>query len=408
MPIIGKIKEWVAKAKAFVVEWWGKAKAAVMRILYPDGKNYGWKYSKLRPRVLDWYIMKRFIGTFFLALLLIIGIVIIFDISEKIDDFVSNEAPLRAIIFDYYLNFIPYFTNMFSPLFVFITVIFFTSRMAGDTEIIAMLSGGVSFHRMMVPYIVSATIIAVFSLTLSLFVIPKANLIRAEFETKYVHGKAKVITGRNIHYQISPGEFVFVESFSTWNNTAYKFTLERVEDNKLVSKLSAETAVWDSTFNGWNLRKYFIRDYDADLTDKIRSGAKRDTVINLSVSDFYMRKQTVECLSYKQLDELIATQRMRGDDNVKLSLIEKHTRFAMPFSAFILTIMGVALSSKKRRGGMGWNIGIGIALAFAYILFLRFSQMFVFTGVMPPGIAMWIPNILYAGVSGFLYWIAPK
>ncbi|MCD8207948.1 MAG: LptF/LptG family permease, partial [Bacteroidales bacterium] len=292
--------------------------------------------------------------------------------------------------------------------FVFITVIFFTSRMAGDTEIIAMLSGGVSFHRMMVPYIVSAAIIAIFSMTLSLFVIPKANLVRGEFETKYVHGKGKVITGRNIHYQISPGEFVFVESFSTWNNTAYKFTLERIEDNKLVSKLSAETAVWDSTFNGWRLNKYFIRDYSADLTDKIRSGAKKDTVINLTVSDFYMRKQTVECLSYKQLDELIATQRMRGDDNVKLSLIEKHTRFAMPFSAFILTIMGVALSSKKRRGGMGWNIGIGIALAFAYILFLRFSQMFVFTGVMPPGIAMWIPNIIYAFVSGFLYWVAPK
>ncbi len=408
MSIIGKIKEWFGKAKAFVLTWYGKAKTAVGNILFPDGEYLGWKYSKLRPRVLDWYIMRRFIGTFFLALLLIIGIVIIFDISEKIDDFVSNEAPLRAIVFDYYLNFIPYFSNMFSPLFVFITVIFFTSRMAGDTEIIAMLSGGVSFHRMMVPYIVSAAIIAIFSLTLNLFVIPNANLKRNEFETQYVHGKGKVITGRNIHYQISPGEFVFVESFSTWNNTAYKFTLERIEENKLVSKISAETAVWDSTINGWSLRKYFNRDYGADLTDKVRSGARRDTVINLSVSDFYMRKQTVECLSYKQLDELIATQKMRGDDNVKLSLIEKHTRFAMPFSAFILTIMGVALSSKKRRGGMGWNIGIGIALAFAYILFLRFSQMFVFTGVMPPGIAMWIPNILYAGVSGFLYWVAPK
>ncbi len=383
--------------------WWKKLKDS--RFFHPD---IDWKHLDLKPRILDWYIMKKFISTFFMALLLIIGIVIIFDISEKIDDFVSNEAPLKEIIVDYYLNFIPYFMNMFSPLFVFITVIFFTSKMASDTEIIAILSGGVSFHRMMVPYIVSAALIAAFSLTLSLFIIPNANLKRGAFEEKYIHGQSKTITGRNIHYQINPGEFVFVESFSTWNNTAYKFTLEKIEDNKLTSKLTAETAVWDSTFCGWHLKKYFIRDYTDNLEDNVRTGAVLDTVINLTVSDFYMRKHTVETLSYKKLDELIATQRMRGDDNVKLSLIEKHTRFAMPFSAFILTIMGVALSSKKRRGGIGWNIGIGIALAFIYILFLRFSQMFVHTGVMPPGLAMWIPNILYAFIAGFLYKIAPK
>ena len=178
--------------------------------------------------------------------------------------------------------------------------------------------------------------------------------------------------------------------------------------SKLVSKISAETAVWDSTFSGWRLKKYFIRDYTDDLEDHIRSGRELDTVINLSVSDFYMRKHTVETLSYRRLNELIETQKMRGDANVKLAQIEKHTRFAMPFSAFILTIMGVALSSKKRRGGIGWNIAIGIALAFTYILFLRFSQMFVHTGAMPPGLAMWFPNIVYAFIAGFLYKIAPK
>ncbi len=362
----------------------------------------------LKPKIIDRYIMRKFISTFFVALLLIIGIVIIFDISEKIDDFVANEAPLKAIIFDYYVNFIPYFMNMFSPLFVFITVIFFTSRMAGDTEIIAILSGGVSFHRMMVPYMVSAGIIALLSLILNLFIIPNANTRRGEFEAQYIKGGGKVITGRNIHYQLSPGEFVYVESFSTWNNTAYRFTLEKIENNKLVSKLSAETALWDSTSNGWKLRKYFIREYTDDIVDKVHTGARIDTVISLSANDFKMRKHTVETLSYKQLDELIATQKMRGDDNVKLSLIEKHTRFAMPFSAFILTIMGVSISSKKRRGGIGWNIGIGIALAFTYILFQRFSQMFVHTGALPPGLAMWTPNIIYAFISAFLYKIAPK
>ncbi len=362
---------------------------------------------RLKPKILDAYIVKKFILTFFIALLLIIGIVIIFDISEKIDDFVSKEAPLRAIIFDYYVNFVPYFMNMFSPLFVFITVIFFTSKMAANSEIVAILSCGISFHRMMVPYMFSAALIALFSLCLNLFVIPKANEERVAFEAKYIKGNTTV-TGRNVHYQISPGEFVFVESFSTWNNTAYRFTLEKIEDNKMVSKISAETAVWDSTFNGWTLKKYFIREYTGDLEDHIRSGAKLDTVINLTVSDFYMRKNTVESLSYNELNNLIAVQKMRGDANVKYALIEKHTRFALPFSAFILTIMGVALSSKKRRGGIGWNIGIGIALAFTYILYLRFSQMFVHTGVLPPGIALWVPNILYVLIAGFLYRIAPK
>ena len=362
---------------------------------------------ELKPRILDLYIVKKFIFTFFIALLLIIGSVIIFDISEKIDDFVSKEAPLKAIIFDYYLNFIPYFMNMFSPLFVFITVIFFTSKMAANTEIVAILSCGISFHRMMLPYIFSATLIAIFSLVLNLFIIPNSNKELEEFNSKYMKNSYQGIN-RNIHYQISPGEFVYVESFSRWNNTAQKFTLERIQDNKLVSKLSAETAAWDSTFNGWTLKKYFIRDYTGALKDNIRSGARLDTVINLTVSDFYLKKNTVTTLSYKELDQMIETQKMRGDENVKYAQIEKHTRFALPFSAFILTIMGVALSSKKRRGGIGWNIGIGIALSFSYILFLRFSQMFVHTDFLPPGIALWVPNILYAIIAGFLYKIAPK
>ena len=361
----------------------------------------------LRPKKLDVYIVKKFIVTFFIALLLIIGIVIIFDISEKIDDFVSKEAPLKAVIFDYYVNFVPYFMNMFSPLFVFITVIFFTSKMAADSEIVAILSCGVSFHRMMVLYIFSATLIAIFSLCLNLFVIPDANKTRLDFETKYIKNRYKSV-GRNVHYQLAPGEFVYAESFSKWNNTAYKFTLEKIEDNKLVSKISAESAVYDSVSNSWTLKKYFIREYNNDLTDRVRSGRQLDTVIDLSVKDFYLTEKTVETLDYQELNELIATQQLRGDANVKFALIEKNTRFALPFSAFILTIMGVALSSKKRRGGIGWNIGIGIALAFTYILFLRFSQMFVHAGALPPAIALWIPNVVFAIIAAFLYRIAPK
>ena len=361
----------------------------------------------LRPKKIDAYIVSKFITTFFIALLLIIGIVIIFDISEKIDNFVAKEAPLKAIVFDYYLNFIPYFMNMFSPLFVFITVIFFTSKMAADSEIIAILSCGISFHRMMVPYIFSATLIAIFSLCLNLFIIPDANKTRLEFENQYVKTRFKSV-GRNVHYQISPGEFVFAESFSSWNNTAYRFTLEKIVDNKLVSKISAESAVYNEEKGVWTLKKYFIRDYNEDLTDRIRSGKQLDTTLALSSKDFYLTEKTVEKLNYHELNNLIDTQRMRGDANVKFALIEKNTRFALPFSAFILTIMGVALSSKKRRAGIGWNIGIGIALAFTYILFLRFSQMFVHTDTLPPAIALWLPNLVFAIIAGFLYRIAPK
>ena len=360
----------------------------------------------LFPKI-DKYIFKKFMSTFFVALVLVIGIVIIFDISEKIDDFVEKKAPLGAIVLDYYMNFIPYFINMYSPMFVFITVIVFTSKMAANSEIVAILSGGISFHRMMVPYMVAATLITALSLVLNLFVIPDSNKDKFVFEQQYLKQKPKQ-SARNVHYQIAPGTFVYAESFSSWNNTAYKFTLERIENSKLVSKITAETAVYDTLKDSWRLRKYFIREINDDLTDDIRSGRQLDTVIPLSVKDFYFSDNTVTTLTYSELNEMIDIQSMRGDANVKFALIEKHTRFALPFSAFILTIMGVALSSKKRRGGIGWNIALGIALAFTYILFMRFSQMFVHTDALSPAVALWLPNVVFAVIACVLYRKAPK
>lgn len=356
---------------------------------------------------LDYYIMKKFILTFFAAILLIIGIVIIIDISEKIGDFVAKEAPIHAIIFDYYLNFIPYFMNMYSPLFVFITVIFFTSRMAADSEIVAILSCGVSYHRLMVPYLLSALLIASLSLGLSLWVIPHSNEVRLEFENQFVKRRSGA-AGRNIHYKLSDNKFVYVESFSVWNNTAYGFSLETVENDRMLSKISAESAVWDSLSGSWRLKNYFIREYGDGLYDRVTQGSQIDTVLELSVEDFRRSRNTVEELPQKELNALIKVQKGRGDANVMYAQIELHTRFALPFSAFILTIIGVALSSRKRRGGTGWNIGIGIALGFSYILFLRFSQMFVYTGFLPPGIALWLPNVIFAMIAVVIYRLAPK
>ena len=351
---------------------------------------------------IDWYIAKKFILTFFLAMLLIIVIVIIFDLSEKIDNFVKNEAPLKEIVFDYYGNFIPYFINMFSGMFVFITVIFFTSRMASNSEIIAILSCGVSFKRMMVPYIVTAVLIALLSIGLNLFVIPQANSTRLEFEAKYVK-RHNTYNLRDIHYQISPGQFVYIESFSRWNNTAYKFTIEDMDGHRLTRKVSAETAVWDTTMDGWHLRKVFTREYTAGLQDRVVYKENVDTVIALKIKDLFNNEKTVETLPARALSDLISTQKMRGDKNVMYAQIEQQRRLAIPFSAIILTIIGVSLSARKRRGGIGWNIGLGIAIAFSYILFLRLSEMFVYTDTLPPVIALWLPNLLYTGIAAFLF-----
>ena len=353
-------------------------------------------------RKIDWYISKKFIMTFFLSLLLIIIIVIIFDLSEKIDYFVKNNAPLKAIIFDYYCNYIPYLVNMFASLFVFITVIFFTSRMAANSEIIAILSCGVSFHRMIVPFLASAALIALLSLGLTFFVIPHANATRVEFEAKYIK-RHNTYNLRDLHYQISPGQFVYIESFSRWNNTAYKFTIEDMDGHRLTRKVSAETAVWDSTMAGWHLNKVFIRDYTTGLKDNVSFKEQQDTVIALQIKDLFNNEKTVETLNIRELNDLIATQKMRGDANVMYAAIERQRRVTMPFSVLILTIIGVSLSARKRRGGIGWNIAIGIALAFSYIFFLRMSEMFVYTDTLPPGVAMWLPNLLYAVIAYFLY-----
>jgi lipopolysaccharide export system permease protein len=362
----------------------------------------------LKPKILDRYIVTKFLTTFLIALLVVILLVIIFDISEKIENFVQHEVPLKSIVFDYYVNFIPYFINMFSPLFVFITVIFFTSRMAANSEIIAILSGGVSYHRMMVPYMFSAAIIAMLSLILNLFIIPRSNFERVDFETKYVDQSYTKYSRNNVHYQIAPGQFVYVQTFSAYNNTAYKFTLETIEDNKLVSKLTAESATWDSTMDGWHLRRYFIRNYTKGLEDYVEVGEKKDTVIALKLNDFYRNQKTVETLTRDELNALIETQEMRGDANVMYALIERNKRYTLPFSAFILTIMAVSLTSRKKRGGIGFNPALGIGLAFLYILFLRFSEMFVYTGTLPAGLAMWMPNIVYTIIAAVLYRLAPK
>lgn len=356
---------------------------------------------------LDWYIIKKFIGTFFFTILIVVLVIIIFDLSEKINYFVENEVALKEIIFDYYCSFLPWILNSFGPLFVFVAAIFFTSQMASHSEIVAMLSSGISYKRLLAPYMMAATAIASFYLLMGMFVIPPADRTRIDFEDKYIKAHKTASSERDIHYQIAPGEFVYVEQFSPWANTAYRFTLETIEGHTIKSKLSAESAAWDSTMCGWKLRNWIQRDYYGE-SEIVTAGRFCDTIINLTVEDFYRRDNIVETLAQGELNALIEMQRMRGDDMIKYALIEKNNRIATPFSAFILTIIAVSLSSRKKRGGIGLNIGVGLALSFSYILFQRFAQMFVFTGTLTPALALWIPNILYAGIAAILYSLAQK
>jgi len=338
--------------------------------------------------------------------MLIILIVVIFDISEKIDDFIEKAAPLKAIVFDYYFNFIPYFVNLFSALFTFIAVIFFTSKLAANSEIIAILSSGVSFKRLLWPYFISSLILGIFSFVLINWIIPPANQKRIQFEEIYIKNRYRN-TEKNIHRQIQPGVFMYMENFNNIYNIGYKFSLEKFEDGRLTSKLLSDYVQWDSVTGKWNVFNYWIRDFEGNK-EKIITGRKIDTLINMTPEEFSRRENIVEAMNYRQLNHFIEEEKEIGSDNITNWMIEKHKRLAYPFSTFILTLIGVCISSKKRRGGIGINIGVGLLLAFSYILFMQVSTVLATNANFDPLLAVWIPNILYAIIGIGLYYKASR
>lgn len=365
--------------------------------------------ADLRIKLIDVYIIRKFLGTFIFSLILIMTIAVVFDFAEKIDDFMEKEAPLRAIIFDYYLNFIPYFAILFAPLFVFISVIFFTSRMAVNTEIIAILNSGMSFRRMMWPYFLSSLVIAIFTFTLTNFVIPHSNSVRIDFEDKY-YRNSRVRTGivYNFHRQVFKNVYVYMGNYKPETQTGINFTLEKFDEKgRLVSKLVAARVTWDTTMHKWSAWTYYIRDINGD-EEKITRGLKIDTALTVKPADFARDPEFVGTMTYRELNDYIKLLRLQGSDELKLFLIEKHRRFALPFAVFILTLIGVSLSSQKVRGGIGMQIGIGLGLSFSYILFMQFASQFSLKGNLDPMLAQWIPNILYLIIALFLYRIAPK
>jgi lipopolysaccharide export system permease protein len=373
-----------------------------------DKKTFRTVIESLKIKLIDAYIMKKFLGTFFFCLVLILTIAVVFDFAEKIDNFMEKQAPVSAIIFDYYMNFIPYFATLFAPLFVFIAVIFFTSKMAVNTEIIAILNSGMSFRRMMWPYFLSALFIAAFTFILTNFVIPKSNLIRMDFEDKYYRSSSRRVTVENIHRQDFKNIYVYMGSFNPINQRGQNFTIEKFNDSgRLESKLSSSSVIYDTVKHKWTAMNYYIREINGNEEVLIK-GKQIDTTLKIRPEDFSRDPGFVGTMTYNELNDYINLLQLQGSDELKLFLIEKHRRFANPFAVFILTLIGVSLSSRKIRGGIGMNIGIGLILSFSYILFLQFASQFSLKGNLGPMLAMWIPNILYSMIALVLYKLAPK
>jgi len=349
-------------------------------------------------KILDRYIIRNFLGTYIFAILLLLAIVVMFDINEKLDAFL--KAPLKATIVDYFVNFLPYFANQFSPLFTFIAVIFFTSKLAGNSEIIAMLSSGMSYRRLLRPYLFSAFVIATLTFVLSAYIIPPANIKRIEYTNKYVKNK-RIDYGSNIMLMVAPGEIAYLTRYDNVTKTGTRFSLEKFDGKKLVSRLTAQTIKWDTLYH-WTVRDYTIRDF-SEHREYLTTGRSLDTVIPFEPRDFLIASNDHEKMTTPDLSEYIDSQKHRGVGNIQAFEVEYHRRFAMTAAAFILTVIGMSLSSKKVKGGMGLNIGIGLVLSFSYILFMAVTSTFAISGLTSPMVAMWIPNFVYTIIAVILY-----
>ena len=402
---VGNAMTRTKKHLAWVKKLWSKA--------YPVIRTVAQKLSWINPlrylSILDWYIIRKFIGTYFFAILLIISISIVFDVNENLAKFSQYHAPLKAIVFDYYANFVPYFANLFSPLFVFIAVIFFTSKLAGNSEIIAMLAAGMSFRRLMRPYMISCVLISALTFYLGAYIIPHGTIVRQNFETIYKN-KKKNSTAENVQLQVESGVIAYIQHYDNNKKRGYGFCLDKFEDKKVVSHLTATEISYDTISDSkyhWKVTNWKIRTLKG-LKEHITSGAVKDTVIMMEPTDLVYSKGQQETFTSPQLLEYISKQTSRGSGNVVQYEVEYHKRIAMSFASFILTTIRLSLSSRKRKGGMGLYLGIGLALSFTYIMLQTVSSTFAIKADTPPMLAAWIPNIIFAAVAYFCYRKAPN
>ena len=358
--------------------------------------------------IIDRYIFKKYLTTFLFTVGIFIVVIVIFDISEKLDDFLKNKASFIDVLFTYYaLGSVPFFLNMLTPLINFIAVIFFTSKMADQTEIVPILNGGMSFNRMLRPYMYAASIIFVFTLISNLFILPQTNRIKVNFEKVFVRPQKVSTSTTSTHMQIDSNTYVYIDNFDLKMSIGYNFVLEKFDGLELKEKMMADRIMWDSTQNKWRIENYTNR-IITGLKEKMEKGEKRDTTLDMRPKDFEVYEDIFTAMTTGELEDRIQKEEIRGTGMMTDLLLERYKRWINPFSAFILTLMGVALSSKKVRGGIGLSLGIGIGLSFTFLVFNQFSTMFALKGGFPPLLAVLTPSIVFLILALILLKKAPK
>ena len=394
---LGRKLSWMGK----VMRWIGHKLRFLKVLKYLNPLRY--------IKRLDWYIIKKFVGYYFFSIALIITIAIVFDFNDNLSKFTEYHAPARAIIFDYYANFVPYFANLFSALFVFVAVIMFTSKLVGNSEIIAMLASGVSFKRLLRPYMITCVLLSALSYTLSAYVIPHGTVIRQNFETMYKN-KKKNTSAENVQLQVDRGVIAYIQHYDNNSKRGYGFCLDKFQEKKLVSHLTASEIQYDTISDSkyhWKLTNWKVRRLHG-MKEKITSGMNKDTLITMEPTDLVYSKGQQETFTSPELKDYISKQINRGSGNVVQYKVEYHKRIASSFASFILTIIGVSLSSRKRKGGMGKALGLGLALSFGYIMLQTVCATFAIQANFPPMLAAWLPNFIYAFVAYFCYRKAPR
>ena len=377
-------------------------------------------------KLIDKYILKRFLSTFFFVVLILLAIICVIDLTEKMDKYTKNALNGWQIL-SYYLDFLPWVGGLVTPITVFIATVYVCARMAGHTEVIAILSSGVSFRRLLLPYFMGAALIAGISFWFNGWLIPNSNKDRLAFELQYLKGKY-YFDKRNIHIQVAPDVYLYMQNYNNTINTGYNFSIEKFEGLRLVEKLTANRIQWDSVKNKWTLYDWKIRKVDgvfetaanpeaikgfettkrASVQETVLEGASADSTLVITPKEFQSDYRKFDGMTITELDEYIDTLRARGSTGVEAYEVELHTRFSSPFTIFILTFMGVIVSARKSRGGTGLQIALGFLLSFLFILFFMLFRTFAEAGSTPPQISVWVPNIIFAIISGIMYKYVPR
>lgn len=357
-------------------------------------------------KILDRYILFRFLKAYIFIVLILCAVLIVIDLAEKVENFNRPQLTFWKILTEYYLNFIPYYANLLSPIIIFITAVFVTAQLAGRTEIVAMLSSGMSFQRILVPYFIGSVLIAILVFFLHGYIVPNANKVRHHFEDTFVRDKF-YFAQQNFHFQLAPNVYAYIRSYDNMAHAGFNFTLERIEGLDLKAKLEATRILWDEKKRKWSLENYRLRTING-RTETLKHGEKMDTTLSISPKDFESKHLYQERLTLTELDNYINQLRLRGSDGIEIFLIEKYERYAYPFAIVILTIIGVVVSAKKTRGGTGFQIAFGFVLAFIYIFLIVMMRSFAQQGGIPPQYSAWIPNLIFCVIGFIMYKRMPK